>query len=512
MVSNRRMLLYWLIVILTISGTAVAQKKANERPDRSTLPVSGFELHGGFVNYVDGNGRCLCVQPANDKAKQPLTNGDAMELDDGRAEAVLIPGYYLRLSNHSTARLLDLSRDNLKIEITKGSAIIEIPMEDSFQLPAQIQEIKDRLFNTVTVITPGGEYSIFKPGGYRFDVVSSRESRVKVLKGAIAAGGHILKNGDAAQVVAGVVGVEFAEKYADDAFDKWSRSRAAALVASNKSLKHSEWYKRMTDGGYLDIRDDADKSDGGNAHVVSALNGIAGFVEPGVAVKSHDTDWRELKSDSQLSDGDRLRTALHSRAEIRPYPDFDLYLNGNTETVYKTDADGNVSIDVVRGSVVLLVSQSRVKRAERNTLKLSANNTEYAITSTGYYRLNVFSPDQSEMLVYSGSSVSAEGEMGGGKRIVARGQSRIASSFDKDARDSFDIWSDRRNARSQFASVRRRWWYAGLWFFNAETGEYTFVPGERVCKSPYGGLYSTMYLMNRSGIRSRPPLRPLFNP
>jgi hypothetical protein len=116
------------------------------------------------------------------------------------------------------------------------------------------------------------------------------------------------------------------------------------------------------------------------------------------------------------------------------------------------------------------------------------------------------------MLTYSGSIMSATGEIGGGKRIVSRGQSQIASSFDKDARDSFDIWSDRRNARTYLLDARRRRWHAGLWFLNPETSEYTFVPGGRICKSPYGGSYSTMYLMNRSGIQTRPPLRPLFSP
>jgi hypothetical protein len=427
-----------------------------------------------------------------------------MELADGRAEAILIPGYYLRLSDHTSARILDLSRDNLKIEISSGSAIIEIPIEESLMLPTEIQEIKDRLFNTVTVITPAGEYAVFKAGAYRFDVRPGRESRVKVLKGAVAAGGYILRNGDAATVVAGVVGVESADKYSDDAFDEWSRKRSAILVASNKALKHSEWYKRMAaGGGYLEFRDDTEKGESSSAHVISARHGVAGYVERGAAVKSSESDWHELRSGVELSDGDRLRTAPNSRAELLPYPDFELYLNGNTETVYQEDADGNVSVSLVRGSVVLLVSPTKVKRAERNTLKLSANHTDYAITSPGYYRVNVFSSDQAEVLVYSGSVTSDGGEFGGGKRIVVSGQNRVVSSFDKDARDSFDIWSDRRNARAMLDARRRRW-YAGLWFLDPETSEYTFVPGGRVCKSPYGGSYSTMYLMNRSPIRSRP--------
>jgi hypothetical protein len=231
---------------------------------------------------------------------------------------------------------------------------------------------------------------------------------------------------------------------------------------------------------------------------------VAGFVETGASVKSAEAEWRELKSDAQLADGDRVRTGPNVRAEIRPYPDFYLYLNGNSEISYGVNDGEIVSIDLSKGSAALFVSETRVKRAERNALTISVNSTQYTIKSAGYYRLNVFSSSESEMLVYSGSVVANRefgSEFGSGKRIVVRGESRVTAPLDKDSRDSFDIWSDRRIARTLFTP--RKWWYAGLWFLNPETSEYTFVPGERVCKSPYGGSYSTSYLLNRTSQRVR---------
>jgi hypothetical protein len=504
-----------LIVCLALaSGLTIesvpAQTTVDESAARASMAIPGFERRGGFVNFVSGDGRCICAAPPNAQSKQPLTNGDTIELNDGRAELVLIPGYYLRLSDHTTARLWDLSRDNLKVEITKGSAIIEIPIDDSSvnvrsseRGPARFQDLKDRFFNIVTVITPGGEFAILKAGGYRFDVTSNRESRVRAWKGGIAVGGQLLKDGTAS-VMAGAVSLGSGDKNVDDAFDKWSRDRAATLVESNKSLKQSDWYKQMDRGdAYLDVVDDKPAS-GGNAHVVSARNGVAGFVENGVSIKSETGDWRELKSGAQLSDGDRVRSEPHARAELSPYPDFDFYLSGNTEITYTIRSDESISIDVTKGSAALFVSEIRLKRAERNMLNLSANNTEYTITSPGYYRLNVFSSSESEMLVYDGSVV-ATGQIGSGKRIVMRGQSRVISSLDKDSRDSFDIWSGRRNVQTQFTP--RRSWYAGLWFLNPETSQYTFVPGERICKSPYGGSYSTMYRLSHTTPPVRPPLR-----
>jgi len=496
-----------VVLVLAISAASAGQSQPDETKRQDPLTIHGFERRGGFVNFVSGDGRCLCAAEPNADSKRPLTNGDTIELDDGRAELVLIPGYYLRLSDHTTAHLWDLSPDNLKIEVTKGSAIIEIPIEDEVQLAPQYQELKDRFFSIVNVITPGGEYAIFRAGGYRFDVTSNRESHVRVLKGAVAVSGHILKEGGAA-VLAGAVSRDASDKTVEDAFDKWSRERAATLVQANKSLKSSEWYKQMEDGhGYIDVVDDKHAAGGGR--VVSARNSVAGFVERGVSIKSGEGDWRELKSDAQLADGDRLRTAPLARAEIRPYPDFDFYLSGNSEITYRVNGDDIVSIDVTRGSAALFVSETRVKRAERNALTLSANKTEYTIKSAGYYRLNVFSSSESEMLVYSGS-VMANGEIGSGKRVVVRNQSRVTASLDKESRDSFDIWSDRRNARTVLTP--RKWWYAGLWFLNPETSEYTFVPGGRVCKSPYGGSYSTSYLLNRTTQRIRSPdnVRPLL--
>lgn len=496
------------LISVSITLSIVAQDEPPQaRQPHGSIPIQGFNAHGGFVNFAEGAGRCVCAQPTDGQGKQPLTNDDTLELADGRAEVVLVPGYYLRLADHTTARLRDLSRDNLKIELVKGSIIFEIPVEDSFPLPTEIQDLKDRLFNLVTVITPSGESAIFKAGAYRFDVVSPQQSRVTVAKGAVAAGGHILKDGSSASLTAGAVGIDHDEHHTDDAFDQWSRSRAATLVQLNKSLKKSDWYKQMEHGqAYLDIKDEA-PVEGNNAHVVSARNGVTGFVEAGVTIKSDDGDWRELKANMGLANKDRVLSAAYARAEILPYPDFTLYVDGNTELTYAEDPDGAIAVQVIRGSVGLIVSETRVKRAERNTLRLSADGANYAITAADYYRLNVFSRDESEMLVYSGSVVAGT-QIGAGKRIVVHGANRMTTPLDKDRRDSFDFWSDRRNVRSHLGDVRRRRWHEGLWFLDPATSEFTFVPGERVCKSPSGGSYSTMYLLNQrsfSNRRNSPP-------
>ena len=481
-------------------GLALIVIQCNLAQAQSEVAVAapGFEARGGFVNFVEGSGRCICAKPAQPQAKQPLTKGDTVELEDGRAEIVLAPGYYVRFSDHTVARLLDLATDNLKIELLKGSAIVEITIEP--ELPygryARFQEIHERLFNHISLVTPSGEFAVVKAGGYRFDVTLNNASTVRVLKGSVAVSGRTVGEGDVASVMAGAVDVHNAGKHVDDGFDSWSRSRAVALVESNKSLKQSDWYKKMRQGGYLDIPSEKPAAAVNSAHVVSARSGLMGFVEDGVSIKSAKADWHELESGAALAAGDRVRTPRHVRAEILPYPDFDLCLDGSTEIIYSATDDGSVSIGINRGSVALVVLQSDGKHVERNTLKLSVNHTDYTITANGYYRLNVFTEDDSEMLVYSGAVIGPEGEVGSAKRIRVHGQSRSISSLDKDSRDSFDVWTRHRDALNRFGDTSRRTWPRGLWFLVPATSEYTFVPAEQPWKSPYGGAYSTVYLLN----------------
>lgn len=486
-----RCIAFGLALIAIQCGPAQAQREV-------AVAEPGFEARGGFVNFVEGSGRCICAKPAQPQTKQPLTKGDTIELEAGRAEIVLAPGYYVRFSDHTTVRLLDLEVDNLKIELLKGSAIVEITIEP--ELPsgrfARFQEIHERLFNHISLVTPTGEFAVIKAGGYRFDVPENGASSVRVLKGSVAVSGRTVGEGDVASVMAGAVDVHAAGKRVDDAFDSWSRSRAAALVESNKSLKKSDWYKKMQNGGYLDITSEKPAAAGNSAHVVSARSGLMGFVEDGVSIKSAKTDWHQLESGAELAEGDQVRTPAHVRAEILPYPDFDLCLDGSTEIDYSEKDDGSISIGINRGSVALVVLQSNGKHIEKNSLKLSVNHTDYTINANGYYRLNVFTEGESEMLVYSGSVNGPEGEVGSAKRIRVHGQSRIVSSLDTDSRDSFDVWTRHRDALKRFGDTTRRTWARGLWFLVPATSEYTFVPAEQAWKSPYGGAYSTVYLLN----------------
>ncbi len=494
----------WAIV-LCIAIVAVQSTPAAAQREVS-IAVSGFEADGGFVNFVEGNGRCLCAKPVNEHGKQPLSNGDTIELEDGRAEIVLIPGYYVRFAEHTTARLLDLTADNLKIEILKGSAVVEMLIEPElgFALSARVQETMSRLFNVVDVITPSGEYAVLKSGAYRFDVAANGASSVRVLKGSVAIAGRTLTDGNIASVMAGAIDVHSGSRNGEDAFDSWNRARSAALVQANKSLKQSDWYKKMQHVGYLEIPRDKQAEPTNSARVVSARSSITGFVENGVSLKTGKEDWHELKSGVELADGDRVRSAPHARAAIHPYPDVDLFLDGNSDIKYSLDSDGNVSVSLSRGSVALQVLQTSDKHADKNTLKLSTSDSVYAIISSGYYRLNVFAAGESEMSVYSGSVIGPSGSVGAAKRIRTHGESRIVGSLDRDSRDSFDVWAAHRDGVDKFGATARRGWSRGGGVLEPAPSPDPFVPAQVPWKSPYGGDYATTYSLNRGSFRMLP--------
>lgn len=487
-------------------GVLAAQTKEDDAKARFEQSAKGFLRQGGQVNLVDGQAECACVNVRASalRARQELSAGDTIKVGAGRVEILLNPGYYLRLGPHTEAVLLDLTPGNLKIKLVSGAAIVEIAMDansgwftDGRGVNHMARpEWADRVFDIVTLITPRDEYAISRAGAYRLDIVSAEQSKMSVLKGRVVVAGTTVAEGRIASVVSGHVSVADQEKVPDDAFDTWSRERAAALVRSNKSLKRLEWYKQMQDGhAYLDVMEVTSDSD--STRTISALPGLIGFIENGRLLKSGNSVWEVVQAGGTLSDGDRLRTEIDSRAEIHPYPYFYLFMDGNSEIRFADSKDGDVSVEIVKGAVVVVVVETSQKARERSSLKLIAGEARFDIGSEGFYHLNRPDAGTAEMRIYHGAVRFNGSEIGARKRLIVNGSNLTRSSLDKDEQTSFDVWSERRVMRDLVNPVRRKRWFAGAWYLDPSSDEYTFVPGDRYCKSPYGGDYSVTYRINR---------------
>jgi len=485
-----------LAFVLSAGSVLTAQTKDEDAKARFDQSAKGFLRHGGVVNFVDGRAECACAKLGVSalRAKQELSSGDTIKVGAGRVEILLTPGYYLRLGPNAEVRLLDFTPGNLKIKLVSGTAIVELAMDAN---GGWFREIANRVFDILTLITPRDEYAISRAGAYRLDIVSAEESKMSVLKGRVVVAGTILSEGRIASVVSGHVSVADREKVEEDAFDTWSRERAAALVRSNKSLKQLEWYKQMQDGkAYLEVADEA-TSDSASTRTISARHGRIAFVENGRLLKSGNSVWETLEAGETLADGDRLRTETDSRAEIQPYPYFYLFMDGNSEIRFADSEDSDVSVEIVKGAVVLVVAETSQKARERSSLRLIAGDARFEIAREGYYHLNRSDTSTVEMRIHHGAVQLDGSEIGARKSLSFNGSNLTRSSLEKDYQTSFDVWSERRVFRNLVNPVRRRLWFAGAWYLDPASDEYTFVPGDRYCKSPYGGDYSVTYRINR---------------
>src|ERR1051326_2839408 len=107
-------------IMLALSAPGLTMSQTRDNGAAASRNVPGFERTGNLINVVEGENRCLCGnRPMVLSAGQKVAAGDVIETGAGRTEILLKPGYFLRLSNQTIARLLDLSPSNLKIELAK---------------------------------------------------------------------------------------------------------------------------------------------------------------------------------------------------------------------------------------------------------------------------------------------------------------------------------------------------------------------------------------------------------
>ncbi len=116
--------------------------------------AQGGTARPGAVNFTEGqvfvNGEAL---HASQTAQ--VEPGQLLETRDGRAEMLLTPGVFLRLNNHSQAKLDTNSITDTRVELLKGEAMIEA---------AQVEKE-----NGIQIAEAGFVTRLDKPGIYEFN-------------------------------------------------------------------------------------------------------------------------------------------------------------------------------------------------------------------------------------------------------------------------------------------------------------------------------------------------------
>jgi hypothetical protein len=119
------------------------------------------EARPGSVNYVEGQ---VTIANQNLDAKSigstELEPGQSLATGAGKAEILLTPGVFFRVGDNSSARMLSPNLTDTEIELTHGSATVEVT------------EIHEQ--NNLRVIEGGKSTELMKRGLYDFDADSGQ--------------------------------------------------------------------------------------------------------------------------------------------------------------------------------------------------------------------------------------------------------------------------------------------------------------------------------------------------
>jgi hypothetical protein len=217
-----------LLVMGGIAGTGHAQQV--------------LSAQSGTIHYTEGkvyvDGRELEVKKSQFATLHP---GQELRADDGRAELLLTPGVFLRVTDHSAVRMIDNRLTDTRIEVLEGSILAEC---DAL--------LKD---NTVTLLYSGNSIRLVKHGLYRVD---THPAELRVFDGEAvvesASDQLTVKRGKETSLDSVLVAEKFNRK-ALDGFDLWDQNRSMKLAYASAGATQSMLnnnYKWNQSGWYFD--------------------------------------------------------------------------------------------------------------------------------------------------------------------------------------------------------------------------------------------------------------------
>jgi FecR protein len=260
---------------------------------------------------------------------------------------------------------------------------------------------------------------------------------------------------------------------------------------------------------------------GRDQRFVSARAGGVNFVSGDVSARHEgESDWSRISVKDDLKNGDTVRTGPDGRAEVLLNPGSYFRMGEGSEFVMVSTSLDDLQLGLARGSAV-------IEATGYNDLDLSINvatpQAHVKIVRSGIYRLNVLPSGETEVAVLKGRALVGESNAtvvkGGGVARVGKGGVELAK-FDKESRDSLDLWSrdrgkelakaneniQRRSAMMMLAHMRTDSFFdpdglnAGIWYWNQPKGCYTFLPFYGGWGSPYGfGYFSWLYVPGGCG-------------
>ncbi len=171
------------------------------------------------------------------KVDMPLTRGDRLETEEGRAELYLFKGNYLRLDFQTKIDIIDLTRekkDHTQIQIWRGNVYLSLDYLD-----------REKSFE---INTPDLSIYLLEKGLYRVDVKESGETEITVYQGLVEASGKkgatLLKNEQRLESKNGLFihKSDYFYPAPEDDFERWSEKRESEIrkqVARKGAIRKS---------------------------------------------------------------------------------------------------------------------------------------------------------------------------------------------------------------------------------------------------------------------------------
>lgn len=427
-----------------------------------------------------------------------LEEGDFIKTSpDSFAELLLQPGNYLRAGGDTDVQLVCDEYEKMKLKLDRGTIILEILARETSYNWLEAHEL-------IRVITPSAVVFITAPGIFRINAPAADRTELIARNGEAYINGQRVKKKRRAVSSRGNVSITEIDTKYEDPFDAWAHERADTLVKANKSLKReSPWAEKRKEGMETSVElpeeDDQNRS---NSYVVSAKPGTVNFVEDGVEFSNDENEWEPLTDKSEIEDGDKLRTATNSFAELMLFPDMYFRLDSASEVLFAQLSNDAISINVLRGSAILDVA--RFDRKLLPQITIAGPTTSGVINDSGNYRIDA---NGDQITVRDGKLMTSGRSVGSCNRIAGA----VVSHCNETA-DNFDRWSEHRGEGRWFggreimataallARLRRqRFRNTGFWFQQPGQTSYVFVPfTSEFFRSPYGGNYSTVLAPRRT--------------
>lgn len=174
-------------------------------------------------------------------AQDNLVAGDLVTTGTGsRVEVLLNPGSYLRVGENSEFQFADTSLDKLRVQLNKGSAIVEAMGLENTELH-------------ISIVTKSARLLIARRGVYRINATSDsaellvRKGRVQINDDAR----NVIKSGNQVSFRNGSFLTSKLGK-SQDQFDEWSKERANTLARANEKLSARGLNTYLSSFSYFD--------------------------------------------------------------------------------------------------------------------------------------------------------------------------------------------------------------------------------------------------------------------